>query len=59
MMDQHLKKIIEQISYNVLDILTRENKWEEAGLILNRFSTVLDDIVKARVSYFCMEISCL
>lgn len=56
MEDLDLKKIIEQISYNVLDILTRNDKWEAAGLIVNKFSTDLDDFVKARVSNFCLKV---
>lgn len=56
MKDVDLKKIIQQISYNVLNILTTEHeKWEAAGLILNKFATDLDNFVKARVSYFLFK----
>lgn len=50
MKDPAIKAIIEQISYNVLDILTRKNMWDVAYQVLCRFEGTLETFVKSRVS---------
>lgn len=53
MKDLPLKAIIEQVSYNVLDFLTRQDMWSVAYQVLVRFEGTLDSFVRSRVSSAC------
>lgn len=56
MKDPATKSVIEQISYNVLDFLTRQRMWNLAYQLLLKFEDTLDTFVKSRVSLVYIKI---
>lgn len=50
MRDRQLKSVVEQISYNIMDLLTFSDEWVAAGIVLSKFVNTLDSFVRARVS---------
>lgn len=50
MKDPAIKAIVEQISYNVVNFMTRQNMWSGAYKVLRRFEGTLETFVRSRVS---------